>query len=67
MSNLDIEMKEITPKMEEKGSDNDFSPVTVKVVEEVTVSAPVSPLPEVPADTGTLTGKQVFLLCCIDL
>lgn len=62
MSNLDIEMKDMSPQMETKGKEdaNDFSPVTIKVVKGVEVSAPASPVPEPPEDTGTLTGKQVL-------
>lgn len=65
MSNLDIEMKDMSPQMETKGKDdtNDFSPVTIKVVKGVEVSAPTSPIPEPPEDTGTLTGKQVLPDC----
>ena len=49
-------------KMEgkEKTSDNEFSPVSIKVVSGVEVSAPTTPVPEVPVDTGTLTANQVY-------
>ena len=61
MSNLEIELKEMPSKMEgkEKTSDNEFSPVSIKVVTGVEVSAPSTPIPEVPVDTVTLTANQV--------
>ena len=69
MSNLEIELKELPTKMEEKDktSDNEFSPVTIKVIHGVEVSAPSSPVPEVPVDTGTLTANQlaINLMKCI--
>ena len=63
MTELVIEMKDMTVKeeVEEKVYKNE-SPTSVIAVEPPEVSAPPSPIPEPPEDTGTLTGKQVLFL-----
>lgn len=61
MTELVIEMKDMSTKreVEDKVDQND-SPTSVIAVEPPEVSAPPSPIPEPPEDTGTLTGKQVL-------
>lgn len=59
MTELVIEMKDMSPAENTKQDNND-SPLSVVAVEPPDVSAPVSPIPEPPEDTGTLTGKQVI-------